>query len=65
MSQNKPRMPRINNSGQYRLPNNVDICMPSDKSRLGYVVFESTFYEHELQEIAEEHDDWIIFVKEN
>jgi len=56
----KPRLPHINNSGQYRLPNNVRIVVPEYPND----PFDPKFYEHELQDIAESHPDWIVFVLE-
>lgn len=57
----KPRMPRINNSGIDRSPNNVYLVIDGDPRE----PFQVHFYETELQGMAEEFPDWNLFVKEN
>jgi hypothetical protein len=60
MGKHKTDIPHINNSGMYRLPSNVFLAIDDDPR----APFQVAFYEFELQELAEEHQDWNLFVKE-
>lgn len=59
MSKNN-RLPRINNSGQHRLPDNVRLVTDNDIRP----PFDPKFYEDEIQEFADKHPEWIFFVLE-
>lgn len=64
MSRPKTRTNDPNNSGKFRQPTNVWICLDSHDASGDLVVIQSVYTEFELQSLAEDYPQWIIFVKE-